>query len=483
MLQTWYADNMAMMGASKRIARVFQLLMEKGPSVGYFPEPTKWYHIFPKEEEAEARAAFKEAGLRVNFCRGKRYVGGFVSSEAMLERWLDSKVKKWVAGVEILACIASRFPHTAYVGLTSSLQAEWQYICRIVPGAEHYLGPIETAICEKFIPALLQVSDPVDDSFRQLLSQGVKFGGLALCNPVVSAPLLHQSSVDACNILVKALHNGGGLNAEAHKACVREAGNQACKARLKEEETYLDRLKLSGGRKMAKHLEWMSETGAWLLAIPNRFDGTKLLREEFQDNLAICYGLRPRGLPERCDGCNEPFLVEHGLSCKKGGFVGQRHDNVCEELAHLCLMALTPARISSEPEIFYGRGLNAAQRNANEVLGDKARGDVGAHSFWKRGRTAIFDVQVCDTDAKSYGNHESKKVLESAARRKKDKYEEACLERCQDFTPMIYSVDGVADKHARAAERQIAGMLAAKWTWQYSQMACFVRTRMCLAVV
>ncbi len=117
------------------------------------------------------------------------------------------------------------------------------------------------------------------------------------------------------------------------------------------------------------------------------------------------------------------------------------------------------------------------------MLGDEAHGDVGAHGFWKRGRTAIFDVQVCDTDAKSYGNHKSKKVLEGATRRKKDKYEEACLKRRQDFTSMIYSVNGMADKHARAVERRIAGMLAAKWTWPYSQMACFVRTWMCLAVV
>ncbi len=92
--------------------------------------------------------------------------------------------------------------------------------------------------------------------------------------------------------------------------------------------------------------------------------------------------------------------MEHGLSCKKGGFVGQRHDDVCKELAHLCSMALSPSRISSEPEIFYGRELNAAQRNANEVLGNGAQGDVGAHGFWKQGRTMIFDVQVCDTDAK-----------------------------------------------------------------------------------
>jgi hypothetical protein len=29
---------------------------------------------------------------------------------------------------------------------------------------------------------------------------------------------------------------------------------------------------------------------------------------------------------------------------------------------------------------------------------------------------------------------------------------------------MIYLVDGMADKHARAAEKRIAGILMAKWT-------------------
>jgi hypothetical protein len=242
--------------------------------------------------------------------------------------------------------------------VVSSLQAEWQYISRVVPGAERFLGPIEKTICEKFIPALLQVSDPVDDKFRLLLSQGVKQGGLALRNPVTSAPLLHQSSTDACELLVKALLENGELCADGHKACVREAGDRARKVRIKEEEVSLDEMKKRDGRKVAKRLDRTGETGAWLSCIPNRFDGTELSSEEFFDNLAIRYGLRPRGLPERCDGCDEPFSVEHGLGCTKGGFVRQRHDDVCEEWAHLCSMALTASRISSEPEIFYGRGLN-----------------------------------------------------------------------------------------------------------------------------
>jgi len=103
-------------------------------------------------------------------------------------------------------------------------------------------------------------------------------------------------------------------------------------------------------------------------------------------------------------------------------------------------------------------------------------------AFWKRGRTTIFDVQICDTDAKRYGNCTPKKVLESAALKKKSKYEETCLEWHRYFTPMLYSVNGMADKQACAAEKWITGIPAGKWTRQYSQMACFIRTRMCLAI-
>ncbi len=152
-----------------------------------------------------------------------------------------------------------------------------------MPNAGQYLEPVELALCKKFIPALLQVSEPVDDVFCQLLSHGVKIGGITIKNPITSAPHLHQCLMDASNILVKALHNGGGLNTEAHKAVVKAAGNAACKARLKGEEENLKGLRSSGGRKVAKHLGQMGKTGAWLSVVPNCFNGTELSREEFQD--------------------------------------------------------------------------------------------------------------------------------------------------------------------------------------------------------
>ena len=58
----------------------------------------------------------------------------------------------------------------------------------------------------------------------------------------------------------------------------------------------------------------------------------------------------------------------------------------------------------------------------------------------------------------------------------------ACLERRRDFTPLVYSMDGMASKDARTAEQRVAWLLAQKWKHTYSDMAHFIRTRMSLAV-
>ena len=95
-----------------------------------------------------------------------------------------------------------------------------------------------------------------------------------------------------------------------------------------------------------------------------------------------------------------------------------------------------------------------------------------------------MDVRVMDTDAKSYERYvDCKKLLEAAAKEKKDKYLEACLERRRSFAPLVYSVDGMAAKEARAFEKRIASLLATKWDRRYSELCGIVRARMSLAVV
>eukprot|EP00957_Ditylum_brightwellii_P045526 3451276-Ditylum_brightwellii.AAC.1 len=83
----------------------------------------------------------------------------------------------------------------------------------------------------------------------------------------------------------------------------------------------------------------------------------------------------------------------------------------------------------------------------------------------------------------SYRGRQPDTVLAAAEKAKKDKYLEACLERRRTFTPLVYSVDGMAANKAKAAEKRMASLLAGKLHRQYSKMVGYVRAQMVLAVV
>ncbi len=109
--------------------------------------------------------------------------------------------------------------------------------------------------------------------------------------------------------------------------------------------------------------------------------------------------------------------------------------------------------------------------------------DANCHGFWERSRMTIFDMRNTDTGARSYRKKEFAKVLEQHKKEKKDKYLQNCLEMRKDFTPMVYSVDGIAGGEVQNAEKRLATHLAGKWNRDYSQMVYYVRVRMAIAMV
>ena len=134
------------------------------------------------------------------------------------------------------------------------------------------------------------------------------------------------------------------------------------------------------------------------------------------------------GLCSHCSGCTAPFIVEHGLSCRKGGTVSIRHDDVRDEAGALAGQALTTGKITYEPSISYCGNLTAGQpdvpQGTGNQLGAEARGDVLVHGMWEQGRGCILDIRITDTDAHLYKDISSAKVLERAA---KAKYLQPCL--------------------------------------------------------
>ncbi|KAL7474211.1 hypothetical protein ACHAW6_000199, partial [Cyclotella cf. meneghiniana] len=279
------------------------------------------------------------------------------------------------------------FPHSAYAGLVSCLSAKWQYVCRTVPDVGPLLAPIEEALRTHFLPAILGRTDPIDNDLRHLLSLGIKQGGLAICNPVEGADTLFCCSRAATKTLVHSLLTNHPLGLDNHRSCVCNAGTAYHNTRKESDKAFRTSLLARATPKVKKRMERLAATGAWLTTMPNRFGGSELSKLEWHDNVSIRYGWRPHALPDCCDGCGEGFTVEHGLSCKKGGLVSIRHNDVRNKWAHLCSLSLSSSCITVEPTIFYGDGMTAGQRSKHPTQGttrpgDDLRGDILANGFW-----------------------------------------------------------------------------------------------------
>ena len=144
--QAWYADDNGIEGKAHKLAGLLCLLMKIGKYFGYIPEPTKSYFICTQKDEAAAKSIFKELGLDIKYTRGHSYVGTFIGSNVMRDRWLQPKIDHWVKAVNVLASFAKHYPQSAYTGFTISLQAQWLHLCRTTPYIAEKLQPVEVAI-------------------------------------------------------------------------------------------------------------------------------------------------------------------------------------------------------------------------------------------------------------------------------------------------------------------------------------------------
>jgi hypothetical protein len=517
-VQPWYADDAAMWGKARRNAKLLRLLVEEGPAAGYFPEPEKSWHICRKEDMPAARQAFEEEGFPdMQFSEGRRYVGGHVGTLEKEVAWIRPQVAKWAAAVEKLAEIALRYPQTAYAGLAMSLQGEWQYLLRTVPGAGALMGPIEKAIREVFLPALFGEPDAggcITDDEREMYGLSVRHTGLGIPNPCTTGDQCLDMSESCCSMLTASIREGEDLvygehtkhvkNIRVVKKGEKDGKNEAIVGR------WINDRRLA--MKVRNRLKRNKRNGGWLTCIPNALNGTRLTREEFRDNLRLRYGFDPLDLRSKCDGCDCKLTVEHALSCKKGGLVLIRHNSAAGEWGNMCAKALLPSAVTHEPYIKYGGSMQERNRRAAKLrdeararrasgaeeppgeaeadvdedetpLGDESQGDKGCDGFWLDNWMTIFDMRITQTDAPSYRGGDPLLILKRAEATKKKKYLTACLDERKHFTPLVYSVDGVAGPETRGAEKRLAFHLAKKWNREYSEMCGYVRTRMSIAVV
>ena len=111
------------------------------------------------------------------------------------------------------------------------------------------------------------------------------------------------------------------------------------------------------------------------------------------------------------------------------------------------------------------------------------KGDLLLQDLWHNGTDIVHNMRVVNTDAKSYSEKSPKRCLEEAERIKKKMYLEACLQKRQQFSPFVDSVDGLLGVETTATLKRIASRLTSKWKQAYSKTCGYVNCRIAITLV
>ena len=99
------------------------------------------------------------------------------------------------------------------------------------------------------------------------------------------------------------------------------------KATLTELQTQLD-------EKCLNKITQEKRVSNWLKAYPISDQGYDLNKQQFWDCVCLRYGQRLTNIPSTCS-CGSKMDIQHAMSCKKGGFITIRHNDLRDLTANL----------------------------------------------------------------------------------------------------------------------------------------------------
>ena len=169
-----------------------------------------------------------------------------------------------------------------------------------------------------------------------------------------------------------------------------------------------------------------SEMSSWLNVVPAARHQFHLSAQEFRDALAIRYKKPLLGIPPQCDGCSAPFDLAHALSCRKGGLVTQKHNEVRDAFGDLASLAWN--QFVKKPVV-----REATRSPVTPAL----VAYLSVRGVWTPQSEALFDIRIVDTDARSYCSRPPMDILSAVEEEKKRKYQSACNDRRALFTPIM----------------------------------------------
>ena len=479
--QVWLADDATAAGKICSLKEWYKGLIVEGEKIGYYVNRSKSWLIV-KDEETKAKAQ-KEFGTSVNITtEGQRHLGAVIGSTGFKDIYCSSKVSKWKEELLILNEIAETQPQMAYVAFTKGYMSKFTYFMRTIEGFHEFLKPVDDLLNDHFIPTLFG-SDTQLPEIREILELKTSDGGLGIPCLVSSAEQQFQSSVKITSPHVQSIKkqkntmlktNEEGISLE--EIMKQERAEKASRKKTKM-ETVDDKL----SPEMKTQVTQARDKGAssWLNALPIAELDFQLNKEEFHDALRIRYDQKLSNLPTSCP-CGKSFSVEHALSCKKGGFVHERHDNVKDTLTKLLNRICID--VESEPHLIPVTNERFDLKSANRT--DEARLDIKAKSFWSKGQTAFFDVRVTHINSSTQKGIPTAKIFRNHELAKRREYLQRVLEvENGSFTPLVFGTNGGLGEECAKFLSTLAAKISVKDDESYSHTITWIRTRLSFDLV
>ena len=262
--------------------------------------------------------------------------------------------------------------------------------------------------------------------------------------------------------------------------------SRVCKLQLRSErrakqlESLEDlRTRMNDAQKQVNESARESGSSNWLTSLPLEDSGHVLTKQEFWDALNLRFNWPLSRTPSKCV-CGDNFDLNHAFSCKKGGFVSSRHN----ELRNISASLLSEVckDVCVEPALVPLSGETLIPKTANTSA--EARLDISARGVWATGQRAFFDVRVFNPFARRYSGLTLSQAYKSNETEKKRSYNDRILQiENATFTPLVFSCTGGMAPECRVFFKQLASLLSDKRKETYSVIASWVKTKLSFALL
>ena len=279
------------------------------------------------------------------------------------------RVNEWVAELKLLTKITKFYPQPAYCTFTPGFRQKLNYFIRTIPNISHLLQPIENIIWVEFITFLFEGRTCYDEE-RQLLFLPVKLGGMGITNITSISDIEYQNSEKTTKNLVHKIKKKEPVLTSANSSNQQE--------KFKSSTEFYDNLLRNIRSKMAPtqlKVNDRATDGAsiWLSSLP-------LTKRKFFDAVLLRHGWELKHLPHECV-CKAKYNIDHALTCKTGGFVTLRHNEIVNVTADMLSMVCKDIR--KEP------ALSTTPDSIDELWSE-----IIVRSFWQRLQKTIVDVRA-----------------------------------------------------------------------------------------